>query len=158
MVPLQLESYRPISSFLRQDLGQSILESYSRVMESLAFNIMARIDDVLYVDDATKQCAAAESMSFISRGGFDGLPILKRISPSTPLMALHLGPQPSVLPLLCSKAQVGHLHLQTLILFPSTNYWLVTWRTCGHILGTSVPEESPTMLPSAIDLSRVIGC
>ncbi|KAE9448639.1 hypothetical protein C3L33_19469, partial [Rhododendron williamsianum] len=65
-----------------KDLGQSILESYSRVMESLAFNIMARIDDVLYVDDATKQCAAAESMSFISRGGFDGLPILKRISPS----------------------------------------------------------------------------
>lgn len=35
-----------------QDVGQSILESYSRVLESLAFNmIMARIDDVLYADD-----------------------------------------------------------------------------------------------------------
>ncbi|GFZ00471.1 rho guanyl-nucleotide exchange factor 1 [Actinidia rufa] len=65
-----------------KDVGQSILESYSRVMESLAFNIMARIDDVLYVDDATKRCAAAESMSFFSRGGLSGLPIQKQMSPS----------------------------------------------------------------------------
>ncbi|XP_057510192.1 rop guanine nucleotide exchange factor 1-like [Actinidia eriantha] len=65
-----------------KDVGQSILESYSRVMESLAFNIMARVDDVLYVDDATKRCAAAESMSFFSRGGLSGLPIQKQMSPS----------------------------------------------------------------------------
>ncbi|KAL8161894.1 hypothetical protein V2J09_013383 [Rumex salicifolius] len=37
-----------------KDVGKSILESYSRVLESLAFNIVARIDDVLYVDDLTK--------------------------------------------------------------------------------------------------------
>nr|CAD1821295.1 unnamed protein product [Ananas comosus var. bracteatus] len=37
------------------DVGQSILESYSRVMESLAFNIIARIDDLIFVDDATKR-------------------------------------------------------------------------------------------------------
>ncbi|ERN12008.1 hypothetical protein AMTRI_Chr08g160960 [Amborella trichopoda] len=37
-----------------KDVGQSILESYSRVLESLAFNIIARIDDLLYVDDLTK--------------------------------------------------------------------------------------------------------
>lgn len=37
-----------------KDIGQSILESYSRVLESLAFNIMSRIDDVLHVDDVTK--------------------------------------------------------------------------------------------------------
>lgn len=36
------------------DVGQSILESYSRVLESLAFNIIARIDDLLYVDDLSK--------------------------------------------------------------------------------------------------------
>lgn len=30
------------------------MESYSRVLESLAYNIVARIDDVLYVDDLTK--------------------------------------------------------------------------------------------------------
>ncbi|GAA0142026.1 guanyl-nucleotide exchange factor [Lithospermum erythrorhizon] len=65
-----------------KDVGQSILESYSRVMESLAFNIMARIDDVLFVDDATKQCVAAESVSIFNRGGLGGLPVQKRMSPS----------------------------------------------------------------------------
>ncbi|KAL5845400.1 hypothetical protein ACOSQ4_011358 [Xanthoceras sorbifolium] len=66
-----------------KDVGQSILESYSRVMESLAFNIMARIDDLLYVDDATKQRAAAESTSLYDQGRFTGsVPKQKRISPS----------------------------------------------------------------------------
>ncbi|OVA10872.1 PRONE domain [Macleaya cordata] len=65
-----------------KDVGQSILESYSRVMESLAFNIMARIDDLLYVDDATRQCLAADSISCFGRGGLSGLPIQKPISPS----------------------------------------------------------------------------
>ncbi|KAL6963643.1 Rop guanine nucleotide exchange factor 1 [Sarracenia purpurea var. burkii] len=65
-----------------KDVGQSILESYSRVMESLAFNIMARIDDVLYADDATKRCDKAESISLLSRGNLGGVPIQKRMSPS----------------------------------------------------------------------------
>ena len=56
---IYVHSYCHIFKFLLQDVGQSILESYSRVMESLAFNIMARIDDVLYVDDATKRCDTA---------------------------------------------------------------------------------------------------
>nr|XP_043632333.1 rop guanine nucleotide exchange factor 7-like [Erigeron canadensis] len=38
-----------------KDVGKSILESYSRVLESLAFNIVARIDDLLYVDDLSRQ-------------------------------------------------------------------------------------------------------
>ncbi|XP_010423405.1 PREDICTED: rop guanine nucleotide exchange factor 5 [Camelina sativa] len=38
-----------------KDIGKSILESYSRTVESLASNIVARIDDLLYVDDLTKQ-------------------------------------------------------------------------------------------------------
>ncbi|KAH7285085.1 hypothetical protein KP509_33G011600 [Ceratopteris richardii] len=38
-----------------KDVGQSILESYSRVMESLAASILARIDDIIFVDDVTKQ-------------------------------------------------------------------------------------------------------
>ncbi|KAL5076808.1 hypothetical protein RYX36_015792 [Vicia faba] len=37
-----------------KDVGKSILESYSRVLESMAFNIVSRIDDLLYVDDLTK--------------------------------------------------------------------------------------------------------
>ncbi|KNA13887.1 hypothetical protein SOVF_112490 [Spinacia oleracea] len=63
-----------------KDVGQAILESYSRVLESLAFNIMARIDDLLFVDDAVKQ-SASESKSLFCRG-FGGLPIQKRMSPS----------------------------------------------------------------------------
>ena len=47
------------NSFFLQDVGKSILESYSRVMESLAINIIARIDDLLYIDDATKTRALA---------------------------------------------------------------------------------------------------
>ncbi|KAJ6399678.1 hypothetical protein OIU77_020268 [Salix suchowensis] len=46
-----------------KDVGHAIIESYSRVTESLAFNIMARIDDLLYVDDASKQRATEESPS-----------------------------------------------------------------------------------------------
>ncbi|KAI4354585.1 hypothetical protein L6164_003435 [Bauhinia variegata] len=49
-----------------KDVGKSILESYSRVLESLAFNIVARIDDVLYVDDLTKH---SDISSFSKVGG-----------------------------------------------------------------------------------------
>lgn len=82
-----------IAFFLFQDVGQSILESYSRVMESLAFNIMARIDDLIYVDDMTKHSATAESVSLFSRGGFGGLPVQKKISPSP--FSLHNSPSAS---------------------------------------------------------------
>ncbi|GFY92388.1 ROP guanine nucleotide exchange factor 5 [Actinidia rufa] len=51
-----------------QDVGQSILESYSRVMENLAFNIMARIDDILYVDDATKRDVTPQNQCPFSAG------------------------------------------------------------------------------------------
>lgn len=37
-----------------KDVGKAILESYSRVLESLAYNIVARIEDLLYVNDLTK--------------------------------------------------------------------------------------------------------
>lgn len=89
-----------------KDVGQSILESYSRVMESLAFNIMARIDDVLYVDDAVKRCAAAESVSIFSRSGLSGLPIQKRISPS-PFSVQHTPyASPFATPTFCSSTPV----------------------------------------------------
>ncbi|GAB2267801.1 Rop guanine nucleotide exchange factor 1 [Dionaea muscipula] len=66
-----------------EDVGQAILESYSRVMESLAFNIMARIDDLLFADDSTKISASVDLKSLFSRGGgFRNLPAQKRISPS----------------------------------------------------------------------------
>ncbi|CAI9759722.1 unnamed protein product [Fraxinus pennsylvanica] len=49
-----------------KDVGKSILESYSRVLESLAFNIVARIDDLLYVDDLTKQTDKLSSVPKVS--------------------------------------------------------------------------------------------
>ncbi|GFY92386.1 ROP guanine nucleotide exchange factor 5 [Actinidia rufa] len=86
-----------------QDVGQSILESYSRVMENLAFNIMARIDDILYVDDATKRCDTAESMSVFSRGGLGGLPVQKWISPC-PFSVQHTPyASPFATPTFCSS-------------------------------------------------------
>ncbi|XWS55137.1 hypothetical protein CRYUN_Cryun10bG0149100 [Craigia yunnanensis] len=86
-----------------KDVGQSILESYSRVMECLAFNIMARIDDVLYVDDAIKRCAAAETISLFSRSGLSGLPIQKRMSPS-PFSIQHTPyASPFATPTFCSS-------------------------------------------------------
>ncbi|OMO66453.1 Plant specific Rop nucleotide exchanger, PRONE [Corchorus capsularis] len=52
-----------------KDVGKSILESYSRVLESLAFNIVARIDDLLYVDDLTKH---SDQFSSLARVGVIG--------------------------------------------------------------------------------------
>ncbi|KAL3686593.1 hypothetical protein R1sor_009167 [Riccia sorocarpa] len=46
-----------------KDVGQSILESYSRVLESLAYNILARVDDVLYADDQVRRHLAPASGS-----------------------------------------------------------------------------------------------
>ncbi|XP_072986368.1 rop guanine nucleotide exchange factor 3-like [Typha latifolia] len=37
-----------------KDVGQAILESYSRVLESLAYNIVSWIDEVLFVDESAK--------------------------------------------------------------------------------------------------------
>ena len=44
-----------------QDIGQAILESYSRIIESLAFNVMSKIEDVLYADSLTQNPLLAES-------------------------------------------------------------------------------------------------
>lgn len=94
-------------AFFLQDVGQSILESYSRVMESLAFNIMARIDDILYVDDAVKQSVASESMRLFSRSGLGGLPLQKKMSPSP--FSIHHTPfaSPLATPTLFSSTPQG---------------------------------------------------
>lgn len=43
-------NYCKIASLDLQDVGQAVLESYSRILESLAFTVMSRIEDVLYAD------------------------------------------------------------------------------------------------------------
>ncbi|CAL5418533.1 unnamed protein product [Camellia sinensis] len=89
-----------------KDVGQSILESYSRVMESLAFNIMARIDDLLYVDDATKQQAASESVAMLHQGGLTGaLPVPKRMSPIPLSIKLNSCDLPLTKPVFSSSKQ-----------------------------------------------------
>jgi len=37
-----------------RDIGQAVLESYSRILESLAFTVLSRIEDVLYADFVTQ--------------------------------------------------------------------------------------------------------
>ncbi|KAG6436560.1 hypothetical protein SASPL_101461 [Salvia splendens] len=50
-----------------KDVGKAILESYSRVLESLAFNIVARIEDLLYVDNINKQSEKLSTVSVVSQ-------------------------------------------------------------------------------------------
>jgi hypothetical protein len=45
-----------------QDVGLAILESYSRTLESLAFTVMSRIEDVLNADSAVQDRKDVESM------------------------------------------------------------------------------------------------
>ncbi|KAJ7963011.1 Rop guanine nucleotide exchange factor like [Quillaja saponaria] len=42
-----------------RDVGQAILESYSRILESLAFTVLSRIEDVLYADYLTQNPSQA---------------------------------------------------------------------------------------------------
>lgn len=68
-----------------KDVGKSILESYSRVLESLASNIVARIDDVLYVDDLTKHSDQLLSISKVGVVAHKGVSIPYSVPvPNTP--------------------------------------------------------------------------
>ncbi|KAE8682839.1 Rop guanine nucleotide exchange factor 9 [Hibiscus syriacus] len=44
-----------------RDVGLAILESYSRVLESLAYSVMSRIEDVLHADSLTRASSLARS-------------------------------------------------------------------------------------------------
>ncbi|XP_065880505.1 rop guanine nucleotide exchange factor 1-like [Euphorbia lathyris] len=62
-----------------KDIGHAIIESYSRVIESLAFNMLARIDDILCADDAAKQpAAAAELASLYYHGRLADAAVIKQ--------------------------------------------------------------------------------
>ncbi|CAJ1951759.1 unnamed protein product [Sphenostylis stenocarpa] len=63
-----------------KDVGQAILESYSRVIESLAFTVMSRIEDVLYADSMTKNPSSVVSSGTLS---LDSLPNSGKTSPSS---------------------------------------------------------------------------
>lgn len=61
-------------------MGQAILESYSRVIESLAYTVLSRIEDVLYADSLTKN----PSLAVCSRRfSLDSLPKSEQESPNS---------------------------------------------------------------------------
>ncbi|KAE9588186.1 hypothetical protein Lal_00002844 [Lupinus albus] len=64
-----------------KDVGQAILESYSRVIESLAYKVMSRIEDVLYADTMTKNPSLAVSSR---RFSLDSLPVAEVSAPNSP--------------------------------------------------------------------------
>ncbi|XP_061366429.1 rop guanine nucleotide exchange factor 9-like [Gastrolobium bilobum] len=63
-----------------KDVGHAILESYSRVIESLAFTVLSRIDDVLYADTMTKNPSLAVSSR---RYSLDSLQVAQQLSPNS---------------------------------------------------------------------------
>ncbi|KAK7291473.1 hypothetical protein RIF29_06642 [Crotalaria pallida] len=65
-----------------KDVGQAILESYSRVIESLAYTVMSRIEDVLYADTVTKNPSLAKGSKRFSVSP-DSLPVGEESPPSS---------------------------------------------------------------------------
>jgi len=63
-----------------RDVGFAILESYSRVLESLAFNVMSRIEDVIVADNVAREKAKAaggsEAASQVAPEGPDSMTLL----------------------------------------------------------------------------------
>ncbi|KAL5202488.1 hypothetical protein ABZP36_013440 [Zizania latifolia] len=57
--------------FFSQDVGLAILESYSRSLESLAFTVMSRIEDVLHADSLVQDATTQESMRIPSLSAND---------------------------------------------------------------------------------------
>lgn len=75
------------------------------MIESVAFNLMARIEDLLYIDEATRLRAAAESISIVSQRGLTGDFTLQKQVHSGPV-SIQLNSCASLLrkPAFCSGA------------------------------------------------------
>ena len=55
-------TYICVSVLFLQDVGSAILESYSRTLESLAYTVMSRIEDVLHADALAQDPKNGDSM------------------------------------------------------------------------------------------------
>lgn len=53
---------------ISQDVGHAVLESYSRILESLAHKVMSRIEDVLQADSLAQDPSAGEVKKTPVRG------------------------------------------------------------------------------------------
>lgn len=74
-----------------KDVGQSILESYSRVLESLSFNILSRIDDVLYAENMNR-CPTISDPSFDRSSSSDSITFSTASEEQTSLWARYSTP------------------------------------------------------------------
>ncbi|KAG8380762.1 hypothetical protein BUALT_Bualt06G0049800 [Buddleja alternifolia] len=129
-----------------KDIGKSILESYSRILESLAFNIVARIEDLLYVDDINKQSDKLTSVPAASSVSQKKISVPFSVPASgTPFRTAYNTPNFSPAPLIspargertpflsgnCSKASRRGLGVKRVL----TNYLNgdAKVKTCGNI-------------------------
>ena len=48
-----------------KDVGHAVLESYSRILETLAYTVLSRIDDVMSADAQARGSATAEKTKSI---------------------------------------------------------------------------------------------
>ncbi|XP_047322409.1 rop guanine nucleotide exchange factor 5-like [Impatiens glandulifera] len=90
-----------------KDVGKSVLEGYSRVLEGLAFNVVSRIDDLLYVDELTKQVDnPSPKLGSIARKK-PAPPIAVPSLGSTPYRTAYTTPSKSPLPLISPARRGG---------------------------------------------------
>ena len=78
-----------------QDVGKSILESYSRVLESLASNIVTRIDDLLNIDELNRhaeQFSATADADCKIACGQTAVPSFPVPASGTPFMTAYATP------------------------------------------------------------------
>lgn len=152
-----------------RDVGHSILESYSRVLESLAFNILSRINDVIREDDFVK--ASQRNPTALVSGNNEitkpsvFLPSLKKpktrnldcchfpsespspaLSPSpirTPELRLHHQPDTSKLGVLVGEALLNYVNRESC--FSESDYKDASEEMPTSARKNSVPPISPRL-------------
>ncbi|KAF9615419.1 hypothetical protein IFM89_023080, partial [Coptis chinensis] len=70
-----------------RDIGQSVLESYSRILESLAFTVMSRIEDVLYADSITQNPSLSPESK--TKSSFDSMTGPVKLDPGAEIGKLN---------------------------------------------------------------------
>ncbi|XP_008775803.3 rho guanine nucleotide exchange factor 8-like [Phoenix dactylifera] len=75
-----------------RDFGQAVLESYSRVLESLAFTVMSQIEDVLYADSVARDPSHKDSNRKHSWSDSDTTGMVKKLDPKEELEKLKEAP------------------------------------------------------------------
>ncbi|CAL4970064.1 unnamed protein product [Urochloa decumbens] len=75
-----------------RDVGYALLESYSRVLESLAYSVMSRIEDVLGADAAAQNLTASEAARRMLESGAAEAPSARKLDAKEELEKLNEAP------------------------------------------------------------------